>query len=241
MQCSIFTLLFDRPFPLFLRHLPGGTIHPIHHSAEGYGVPGARGSGTTDPPSRGLHGGCSHLSMPVRPRPILLPLFSGSYPFPRATALRHTRSWDQHFYGCRWYLPPGRALQDRSFTVDFFRAFDYRGINHPLTIFKFIEKAGMPPCMTRYAADLFHCQQHYILITIQMNFLYFLNMPRLLTFMPELLARTRPIIRFSRFAREFERLPVHPRNHQDIFTFRFLRHHLHQPVIGPVYLVEPNV
>ena len=70
-----------------------------------------------------------------------LRLFSGhffsilSLPVEQFCDIRRPR--DHRFYGFRWHRPPGRALQDRVFSVDFVRALlDYGCNYHRLAIFE---------------------------------------------------------------------------------------------------------
>src|SRR6185437_3620423 len=57
--------------------------------------------------------------------------------------------------------------------------------------------------------------------------------------MPKFLAGSRPVMRLVGFGGEFQGFPIHPGDHQHRAATGFLRHYLHQSVLGPVYLVEP--
>jgi hypothetical protein len=94
-----------------------------------------------------------------------------------------------------------------------------------------MEKAAVPSRMTGNAAALFNDEQHDIPVAIQSNFLYFLHVTRLFTFMPEFFAGAGPVVRLACFRCKFQRLAVHPGDHQHFIAACFLCYRLDQSVI----------
>src|SRR3989338_4815488 len=126
-----------------------------------------------------------------------------------------------------------------SFLVNLFGRFQYRIRFHPFPLFQAFVKTALAPGMAGDAALLFNLHQYDIAVAIQPDFLHFLDMSGLFALVPQFLSRTRPIHRLTLLPGQPQCIAIHPCHHQHPPGGSILRDGCHQPVFGPVYLIQP--
>src|SRR5450631_4769358 len=90
-----------------------------------------------------------------------------------------------------------------SFLIYLIRRFQHRIHFHPLALFQTAVETALASGMTGDAAQLFNLQQDHITIAIETYLFHLLDMPGYFAFVPQLLARTRPINRLAFLLGEF--------------------------------------
>src|SRR4029453_2786028 len=110
----------------------------------------------------------------------------------------------------------------------------------PRAVFEPLEEELLVARGAPDSALLLDDEQDRVAVAVEADLAHALDMSGGFALAPELFARARPVVRFARRGRAFERFAVHPAEHQHALRGGVLRDGRNQVELVPVHVVQPG-